>query len=104
MDDARHPCDHPKRRLEKALHTTDQLAANLRRYAAQGPPNTPKGPGKDPDDYSDSLYYRAVRTRIGRALRSVPTEPAPERVLKAIEPLDRATDGGGDPAEGSAKR
>src|SRR5271167_3022950 len=44
-----------------------------------------------PDDFSDSFYYRAIRTKIGEALRTlfVPTEPAPERFLKLLLALDR---------------
>src|SRR5271170_4279557 len=44
-----------------------------------------------PEDFSDSFYYRAIRTRIGEALRTlfVPTEPAPERFVKLLLALDR---------------
>jgi hypothetical protein len=47
------------------------------------------------DDFSDSFYYRAIRTRIGEALRTlfVPTEPAPERLLKLLSALDQPTSG-----------
>jgi hypothetical protein len=46
---------------------------------------------KRPDDFSDSFYYRAIRTQIGEALRSqlVPTEPSPERLLDLLQELDR---------------
>ena len=35
------------------------------------------------DGFSDSFYYRAIRTKIGEALRSqlMPMEPPPERLL-----------------------
>jgi hypothetical protein len=43
------------------------------------------------DDFSDSFYYRAIRTKIGEALRSqlVPTEPPPERLLDLLQELDQ---------------
>jgi hypothetical protein len=48
-----------------------------------------------PDHFSDSFYYRAIRTRIGEALRTllVPTEPAPERFLKLLLALDQPKGG-----------
>jgi hypothetical protein len=48
-----------------------------------------------PDDFSDSFYYRAIRTRIGEALRTlfVPTEPAPERFVKLLLALDQPKGG-----------
>jgi hypothetical protein len=44
-----------------------------------------------PDDFSDSFYYRAIRTKIGEALRTlfVPAEPSPERILNALDALDQ---------------
>jgi hypothetical protein len=54
---------------------------------------------KRPDDFSDSFYYRAIRTQIGEALRSqwVPTEPSPERLLDLLQELDqlKGEDAGG---------
>lgn len=43
------------------------------------------------DDFSDSFYYRAIRTKIGEALRSLlaPTEPPPERLLELLQKLDQ---------------
>jgi len=43
------------------------------------------------DDFSDSFYYRAIRTKIGEVLRSqlVPTEPPPERLLDSLQELDQ---------------
>jgi hypothetical protein len=43
------------------------------------------------DVFADSFYYRAIRTRIGQELRTrlVPTEPAPDRILKALQALDQ---------------
>jgi hypothetical protein len=37
-------------------------------------PSDASGPAY-PGDFSDSFYYRAIRTRIGQVLRSVPTSP-----------------------------
>jgi hypothetical protein len=60
-----------------------------------------------PADFSDSFYYRAIRTRIGEVLRTlfVPAEPAPERFLKLLLALDQPKEGstGGteDKQEGS---
>jgi hypothetical protein len=47
------------------------------------------------EEFSDSLYYRAIRTRIGEALRTlfVPAEPSPERLLKLLQALDQPKDG-----------
>jgi hypothetical protein len=44
-----------------------------------------------PDDFSDSFYFRAIRTRIGQALRTllVPTEPSPERFSELLHALDQ---------------
>jgi hypothetical protein len=43
------------------------------------------------DDFSDSFYYRAIRTKIGEALRSqlLAREPAPERLLDLLQELDQ---------------
>jgi hypothetical protein len=45
---------------------------------------------KPPDDFSDSFYYRAIRTKIGEALRRhlLPSEPPPERLLDLLQKLD----------------
>ncbi len=50
------------------------------------------------DDFSDSFYYRAIRTKIGEALRSqlLAKEPPPERVLDLLQQLDQA-DGDSEP-------
>jgi hypothetical protein len=47
---------------------------------------------KSRDVFADSLYYRAIRTKIGEQLRTrlVPTEPASDRILKALQALDQA--------------
>ena len=49
------------------------------------------------DDFSDSFYYRAIRTKIGEALRSqlLPTEPPPERLLDLLQQLDQPSGAGG---------
>jgi hypothetical protein len=40
--------------------------------------------------FSDSFYYRAIQTKIGEALRTrlVPTEPASDQILNALQELD----------------
>jgi hypothetical protein len=44
-----------------------------------------------PDDFSDSFYYRAIRTKIGEALRNrlVSKEPPPKRLLDLLHALDQ---------------
>jgi hypothetical protein len=44
---------------------------------------------KSRDVFADSFYYRAIRTKIGEELRTrlVPTEPASDRILKALQAL-----------------
>jgi hypothetical protein len=56
-----------------------------------------------PDDFSDSFYYRVMRT-IGGALRDqlVPTEPAPERLSNALRALDGPS--GGDAGRNDGER
>src|ERR1700675_1949543 len=84
--------------LQMARFISDPVAARLMRTAAarhfeqvakfEALSTDPSGTlrGDDNDDFSDSFYYRAIRTRIGEALRSqlVPTEPTPERFLKLL--------------------
>jgi hypothetical protein len=43
------------------------------------------------DDFSDSFYYRAIRTKIGEVLRRqlMPTESPPERLLDLLQELDQ---------------
>jgi hypothetical protein len=43
------------------------------------------------DDFSDSFYYRAIRTKIGEALRShfVPTQLPPKRLLDLLQRIDQ---------------
>jgi hypothetical protein len=50
------------------------------------------------DDFSDSFYYRAFRTKIGEALRShlLAKKPPPERVSDLLQKLDQP-DGEGKP-------
>ena len=45
---------------------------------------------KSPGPFSDSFYYRAMQTKIGEELRTrlVPTEPASDQILKALQELD----------------
>ena len=109
MDHARHHCDYAKRCLEMARHISDPHAADMLRQAAarhltnalelekqaeaQGSSDPPKGQEKHSEEFPDSFYYRAIRTRIGQALRSLPTEAASEPLLKALDALDRTRGG-----------
>ena len=45
-----------------------------------------------PGPFSDSFYYRAMQTKIGEELRTrlVPTEPASDQILKALQDLDHS--------------
>jgi hypothetical protein len=79
---------------------SDSQAANILRTAAarhfEQAIELKKGqPISDPVDFSDSFYYRAIRTKIGEALRSqlVPTEPPPEKFLKLLRALDQPKGG-----------
>jgi len=53
------------------------------------------------DDFSDSFYYRAIRTKIEEALRGqlVPKEPPPEKLLDLLHALDVPQVDAGEPAE-----
>jgi hypothetical protein len=67
------------------------------------------------DDFRDSFYYRAIRTRIGAALRAQfdMSQPLPERITALLtrlgkedapaEPVDVERGTGGEPA-GDARR
>jgi hypothetical protein len=69
------------------------------------------------DEFKDSFYYRAIRTRIGAALRAQfdMSQPLPDRIAallavlgkeNEVPPADRAnTDGGagGEPASGAGR-
>jgi hypothetical protein len=66
------------------------------------------------DDFRDSFYYRAIRTRIGAALRAQfdMSQPLPERITALLtrlgkdasaEPVDAERGTGGEPA-GDARR
>jgi hypothetical protein len=119
MDDARHHREQAERCLELARHMSDPLAANLlhaaaARHLAQardleeqvratGRSQSPEEPEERPDDFSDSFYYRAMRTAIAGALRDqlAPTEPPPERQSNALKALDgpNSGDAGGNDAE-----
>jgi hypothetical protein len=54
-----------------------------------------------PDDFSDSFYFRAIRTKIGEALRGqlVPKEPPPDKLLDLLHALDQPQVDAGEPAE-----
>jgi hypothetical protein len=119
MDDARHHRDQAERWLEMARHMSDPLAANLLRDAAArhlaqareleeqvraGRSQSPEAPEERLSDFSDSFYYRAMRTAIGGALRDelAPTEPTPGRLSNALKALDgpKSGDAGGNDEEG----
>ena len=69
------------------------------------------------DDFRDSFYYRAIRTRLGAALRAQfdMSEPLPDRITALLtllgkesadapaDPADTASRTGGEPA-GDARR
>jgi hypothetical protein len=102
--------------LEMARHLSDPVAASLMRTAAArhfeqaaelealstAPSKVLRGDDNRRDDFSDSFYYRAIRTRIGEVLRSqlVPTEPVPERFLKSLLAIEQG--GQGDSKEARA--
>jgi hypothetical protein len=56
---------------------------------------------KSTDDFSDSFYYRAIRTRMGEALRnrSLPTEPLSERLIELLHALDQPKEKAAGPPE-----
>jgi hypothetical protein len=108
MESTRYHRDQAELCLEMAGHMSDLLAADLIRKAAArhfaqalelekqaGHSQTPREPEKRPDDFSDS-FYRAIQTGIGESLRNqlAATEPAPERLLKALQALDSGGDTG----------
>jgi hypothetical protein len=45
---------------------------------------------QQPDDFRDSFYYRAIRTKLGQALRSyhAVTESMPERLAQLLRELE----------------
>jgi hypothetical protein len=53
------------------------------------------------DDFSDSFYYRAIRTKIGEVLPShlLAQEPPPERLLNLLQELDPPDGGTGATGE-----
>jgi hypothetical protein len=53
-------------------------------------------------DQEGSFYYRAIRTRIGEALRTlfVPTEPSPGRHLELLHALDQPKGGDKEKQDG----
>jgi len=105
LETARYHRDQAGLCLQIATLLSDPVAARLMRMAATRrfeqvaeleplsttPSGTLRGDDKGRDDFSDSFYYRAIRTRIGEALRSqlVPTEPPPRKVLDLLQALDR---------------
>ena len=52
------------------------------------------------DDFSDSFYYRAIRTKIGEVLRGrfEPTEPPPKRLMDLLHALHGPQVDASDPA------
>jgi hypothetical protein len=67
------------------------------------------------DDFRDSYYYRAIRTRIGAALRAQfdLSQPLPDRITAlltvlgkengAAEPIEADGQAGGGPASGTGR-
>ena len=112
LDKARYHRDQAALCLQMARLISDPIAARLMRMAAArhfeqvaelealstDPSGTLRGDDKGRDDFSDSFYYRVIRTPIGEALRSqlVPTEPPPGKLLDLLQALDqsRADDAG----------
>jgi hypothetical protein len=109
VDDARHHRNQAERCLKIAQHMSDPLAANLLREAAarhfaqaleleqqvRATFRALEGPDRRTDNFSDSFYYRAMRTAIGGALRDqlAPTEPTPGRLSSALKALDGPNSG-----------
>jgi hypothetical protein len=53
-----------------------------------------------PDNFSDSFYYRAIRTKIGEVLRGrfEPTERPPKQLMDLLHALDGPQVDAGAPA------
>jgi hypothetical protein len=47
-----------------------------------------------PGNFWDRFHYRSIQTKIGEALRTllVPTEPASDEIVKALQELDHQQD------------
>jgi hypothetical protein len=101
MDEARYHRDQAEHCLQMARHVSDPLAASLTRAAAArhfaralelDKTEANKAPTTN---FSDSFYYRAIRTGIGQALRSqlVSLEPPTQELLNALLALDRSEEG-----------
>jgi hypothetical protein len=115
MEKARYHRDQAALCLQMARLISDPIAARLMRMAAArhfeqvaeldalstDPSGTLRGDDKGRDDFSDSFYYRVIRTRIGEALRSqlVPTEPHPGKLFE-IGPAPGVADGHIEPRSG----
>jgi hypothetical protein len=111
MENARYHRAQAELCLEIARHLSDPAAAGLMRTAAArhfeqavvlealstAPSGISRGDDTTRDDFSDSFYYRAIRTQIGEALRSelLPTEPASDRFLELLLALDQSKGGQG---------
>ena len=118
MEKARYHRDQAALCLEMARHLSDPVASGLMRTAAArhfeqaadlealstAPSGISRGNDNRSDDFSDSFYYRAIRTSISEALRSelLPTEHAPERFLKLPLVLDQPSGGQGDSQDARA--
>jgi hypothetical protein len=52
------------------------------------------------DEFKDSFYYRAIRTRIGAALRAQfdMSQPLPDRIAALLAVLGKENDAPTDPA------
>jgi hypothetical protein len=120
MEKARYHRDQAALCLQMARFISDPVAARLMRTAAarhfkkvakfealsMDSSGTLRGDDKGRDDFSDSFYYRAIRTRIGEVLRTlfVSTDPTPERFLKLLLALDQPKDGHNSRAEEKSAR
>ena len=58
-----------------------------------------------PDDFRDSFYYRAIRTKLGQALRNYHpvTEPMPERLAQLLRELEARMTREGGGTQGGTK-
>jgi hypothetical protein len=104
MQTARYHRDQAELCLQMARSMSDPQAANVLRASRPGISSKPLRWRRatlsatrqghqvmTAEDFSDSFYYRAIRTKIGEALRSglEPTEPPPKRLLDLLQALDR---------------
>jgi hypothetical protein len=60
---------------------------------------------QQPDDFSDSFYYRAIRTKLGDGLRQSHdlSAPLPERLVQLLKELEARLTREGGGTEGGTK-